>query len=175
MTTKKRDAGNGVEGILGGLGNLLEKLTELADKGEELKRSGQFDVKTGGDRDMKGVFGFSVKVGLGDDQPRVEPFGNIRRDEETGESVVREVAEPMVDVFEEADHLQVVAEMPGIGKKDVQLDLKDDVLTIHAEHGGKKYHKEVLLPRTCEAEGMAYTCRNGILEIKLASPAGRAD
>ena len=52
----------------------------------------------------------------------------------------------MVDVFEEEDHLLVLAELPGIGKDDIKVDLKDDVLTITAERGDKKYRKEVLLP-----------------------------
>ena len=50
---------------------------------------------------------------------KVEPFGNVRKDERTGRATVREVMEPPVDVFEEADHVLVVAEMPGVGAEDV--------------------------------------------------------
>ena len=73
-------------------------------------------------RDVKGVYGFSVKVGLGDKgdkEVKVEPFGNVRRDDKTGETVVQEIREPVVDVFEEKDHTLVVAEMPGVSTKDV--------------------------------------------------------
>jgi HSP20 family molecular chaperone IbpA len=31
----------------------------------------------------------------------------------------------MVDVFEEHDHVLVLAELPGIGKDDVQVEVKD--------------------------------------------------
>ena len=72
----------------------------------------------------------------------------------------------MVDVFEEEDHLLVVAELPGIGKEDVQIDVKDDVLTISAERGDKKYRKEVLLPRNVSKEKVQVSCNNGVLEIK---------
>ena len=68
----------------------------------------------------------------------------------------------MVDVFDEADHVLVVAEMPGIGEEDVQVELKDDILTISAERGDQKYRKEVLLPAAFPAESMSRTCRNGI-------------
>jgi HSP20 family protein len=72
----------------------------------------------------------------------------------------------MVDVFEEEDHLLVLAELPGIGKEDVAIELKDDVLTISAERGDKKYRKEVLLPRNVSKEKMQVSCNNGVLEIK---------
>jgi HSP20 family protein len=118
---------------------------------------------------VKGVYGFSVKVGLGDkgaQEVKVEPFGNVRRDERSGETVVQEIREPVVDVFEEKDHTLVVAEMPGISTKDVKLTVKDDLLTIYAEKKDKKYRKEVLLPRSYPREKMKVSCNNGILEIK---------
>jgi HSP20 family protein len=74
----------------------------------------------------------------------------------------------MVDVFDEGDHVLVVAEMPGVGEEDLQLELKDDVLIIAAERGEMKYRKEVLLPDTFSAGQMSHSCRNGVLEIKLA-------
>lgn len=154
----------GFDGILGGLTDLVEKLGELAEKGEQLSRTGEIEWK-GKEDNLKGVFGFSVKVGLGGEEVKVEPFGNIQKDEKTGQSVVREVCEPMVDVFEEKDYTLVVAEMPGIGPKDVHLHVKDDLLTIRAERGDKKYRKEVLLPRSYPREKMQVTCNNGILEI----------
>lgn len=156
-----------LEGILRGLGDLVEKLGTLAEKGEELKRSGEFDINTGG-KSGKAVYGFSVKMGLGDNQePTIEPFGNVRRDERTGETTVQEVTEPLVDVIEEVDHVLVLAEMPGVGDEDIRLDLAGDILTLHAEKGSKKYHKEILLPRAFTADKLEKTCRNGILEVKL--------
>ncbi|MFP3871184.1 MAG: Hsp20/alpha crystallin family protein [Syntrophobacteria bacterium] len=167
MSTKKerKDARKGgFEGILRGLTDLMEKLGDLAEKGEELSRTEQF--RWGEDKDLKGVCGFSVKVGLGGDEVKVEPFGNIRKDKTTGQAVVQEIREPVVDVFEEEDYTLIVAEMPGISAEDVQFELEDDLLIIHAESGEKKYRKEILLPRSCPKEKMTVTCNNGILEIK---------
>jgi len=151
-------------GILGGLGGLLEKLGELAEKGEELRRSGVLESK---DKRVQGVYGFSIKMGLGEDGLSVEPFGNVRKDEETGKTVVDEIREPLVDVFEEEDHVLVVAEMPGVSQDEVKLELADDILTINAEHGDKKYHKEVLLPAAFAADKMTHSCHNGVLEVKF--------
>jgi HSP20 family protein len=163
-TGRKSGGVGGLEVILSGISDFVEKLGELAEKGEKLSRTGQFQWK-GTEKDLKGVYGFSVKVGLGGEEVKVEPFGNIRRDEKSGEAVVHEIREPVVDVFEEKDHTLVVAEMPGIGEKDIQLEVKEDLLTIYAERGNLKYRKEVLLPRSYRKERMLVSCNNGILEI----------
>jgi HSP20 family protein len=169
MVEKKKDRNSpggmegGLGGILKGLGDLMGKLNELAETGRELSKTGEI---RGAGGQTRGIYGFSVKVGLGDEGPRIEPFGNIRRDVKSGRTEVQEVREPMVDVFEEDDHLLLLAELPGISKEDVRIDLKDDVLTISAERGDKKYRKEVLLPRSVPKEKMQVSCNNGVLEIK---------
>ena len=169
MTQRKSKSGksgeplqSGLGGILKGLGDLVEKLGELAEKGETLSRTGEFSTGKG----LKGVYGFSVKVVPGGEGFKVEPFGNIGPDKATGESVVHELREPMVDVFEEADHVLVVAEMPGIGPDDVRVEIRDDVLIISAEKGDKKYHKEVLLPQSFSRENLKISCQNGILQVR---------
>ena len=162
---KKEGKGSDFTGIFSGLTDLVEKLGELAEKGEKLAKTGEFHWE-GSEKGLKGIYGFSVKAGLGGEEVKVEPFGNIRKDRTTGESVVQEVREPIVDVFEEKDHTLVVAEMAGIGVDDVHLDVKDDLLTIYAEKKDKKYRKEVLLPGNYPKEKMLVSCNNGMLEIK---------
>lgn len=171
MTKKRSDnnpltgfeAGNG---ILKGLGDLIEKLGNLAENGEQLSETGEIH---GSGKDVKGIYGFTVKVGLGgDNKPRVEPFGNIRRDRESGRTVVQEVREPSVDIFEEDDHVLIVAEMPGIAVGDVQITVEEDLLTFSAEHGDKKYRKEVLLPVSSSREKTQVSCNNGVVEIKCS-------
>lgn len=167
MTKRQAETGLDVAlgGILKGLGGLVEKLGEIAETAGELSKSGEIHGP-GPDRAAKAVYGFTVKVGLGGEGVKVEPFGNIRRDEESGRSVVQEVTEPAVDVFEERDHTLVVSEMPGIGAEDVRLEVTDDLLTITAERGKKKYRKEVLLPGSFPRDKMQVSCTNGVLEIR---------
>jgi len=78
----------------------------------------------------------------------------------------QEFREPIVDILEADDHLLVQAELPGIGKKDVRIEYQDDVLTISAQRGDRKYRREVLLPGDLSQEKMRISCKNGILEIK---------
>ena len=60
----------GIGGILKGFGDLVEKLGDLAKTGEQLSRTGEIH---GAGKEVKGIYGFTVKVGLGDDGPRIEP------------------------------------------------------------------------------------------------------
>jgi HSP20 family protein len=151
----------GLGGIVRGLGDLIEKLNELSETGQELSQTGE--IRQG--EHVKGIYGFSVKVGLGG-KPSIEPFGNLYRDTRSGRTVVQEVREPMVDVIEEEDYVLVLAEMPGISAEDVRVEVKDDLLTVAADKKGKRYRKEILLPGNFVRERMQISCNNGVLEIK---------
>ncbi len=156
-----------VGGILGGLGNLIEKLSELAEKGKELRESGEFTSEEG---KVQGVYGFTIRTGLGKDGEediKVEPFGNVHKDRQTGKPVVHEVREPIVDLFDESDHVLVIAELPGVGAEDVRLELHSDLLIVEASKEDKKYRKEVHLPQAFADQKMTHTCHHGLLEIRL--------
>ena len=156
-----------VGGILNGLAELAEKLNALSEKGESLSEQGEFTVpsKKGG---IKGVYGFSLKMGLGEQggKIKVEPFGNIRKDEKTGEAVVQEIHEPLIDVFADDGGTTLIAEMPGVGPEDIHLDVQGDVLTISAQKGEKKYRKELLLKHVVTQKRIKVTCNNGIVTIR---------
>tara|TARA_Y100001933_G_C18877257_1_gene512470 strand:+ start:127 stop:666 length:540 start_codon:yes stop_codon:yes gene_type:complete len=158
-----------VEGILGGLGDILGKISELADKAETIQREGDFQTKDG--KEGRFHVGFNIRTmadAAGERSIEVEPFGNVSRDRSTGEASVSERREPPTDVFEEADHVLVVVEMPGIGEADASFTVEGDVLTISAESGAKRYHKEVLLPRAFDETAMSVNAVNGVFEVKFA-------
>jgi HSP20 family protein len=146
---------------LGGFLDLLSNLAEKAGEVGEFHRSGELGDDQKG---VKAVYGFSVRVG-GGGQPRIEKFGNVK---DSGQGpVVEEAREPMVDVFDEDEHLLVVAELPGVEAGDIHFEVKDDVLALGATHGDRKYGKEVLLPSAVKADAASSSYRNGVLEIKL--------
>lgn len=164
-TMRGRTASN-VNKMFGGLTDIAEKLHELSEKEESISRSGEFNMP--GSSGIKGVYGFTLRTGLGEkhDRMRVEPFGNIHKDRKTGRVTVQEIREPLVDVFTEKDATILIAEMPGIGVRDVQLDVQDDLLTLTAVHGDKKYRKEILLTHPTDNEKIKIKCNNGVVEIR---------
>jgi len=84
----------------------------------------------------------------------------------TRASAGHKLREPLVDIFEEENYLLVEAELPGIGERDVRIEFKNDVLTVSAQHGERRFRKEVLLPRDISLKQMQMSCKNGILRIK---------
>jgi HSP20 family protein len=157
-------------GFFSGMGKLIEQLGKLAQEAEQsggsLSKSGEF--KLGSDQNAKGVFGFTIKSGIGDKGPRVEPFGNIRKNEEGKLVAVREIREPMVDLFDEPGRLLIVAEVPGTEEANVKVEIDDDILLITTENGQPNYRKEMLLPASFTTDKLSFHCRNGILEIALS-------
>lgn len=74
--------------------------------------------------------------------------------------------EPLVDVFDEGDHLRIIAELPGVEEKDIKVSLKTDKLTISADTPNRKYHQAVTLP--CSPKGkLKKAYRKGVLEIRI--------
>jgi len=166
---KKSESGSGdvnkMGGVFrsfGGFMDLLSNLSDLAQEGGgELSRSGEIkDDKQG----VKAVYGFSVKVGLGG-KPVVEQFGNVKDDGHG--AVVEETREPLVDIFDEGDHLLVLAELPGVDADDITFEVEDDVLSLSAARGERKYQKEVVLPVAVLAKGATSSHRNGVFELTL--------
>lgn len=153
----------GLGGLFKGIGTLVELVSKMAEAGtEESTREGKIEALGG---KLQGVYGFSMRVGLGG-KPVIEQFGNVRETERGAE--VTETRDPLVDVLDEGDHLLVIAELPGIDEKDIQLHAEGDILEIAAVSKDRKYQKEILLPASVQPETIESSYRNGILEIKLA-------
>ncbi|NJK32193.1 MAG: Hsp20/alpha crystallin family protein [Deltaproteobacteria bacterium] len=154
--------------FLDGLTKLLETVERLAEKGQELRES--IDPNDPA-RQPRVHYGFSIRTAgqrNGEtSQFKVEPFGNLRRDKATGETVVDDTREPIVDVFNENGKVLVVAEMPGIDASHINLTLDKTTLTIQAINNDKKYRTQIELEHTVDISRKSITCNHGIIEITL--------
>ncbi len=90
---------------------------------------------------------------------------------------------PVVDIFEEADHLRIVAEIPGVKPENVKIAVEDNVLTIQgtkeqvAEEKTEKVHRyertygaferSFTLPGTVNAEAIKANYEHGLLTLTL--------
>lgn len=152
----------GLGGLFKGLGNFIDLLSEMVEEGEsEITRQGEFKVK--GLEKARGVYGFTVRTGLGG-IPRVEPFGNIRETERG--PIVTETREPLADIFDEGELILVVVELPGVAEEELEVDIQDDVLSLSTK-GEKKYVKEMLLPHLVDPATLTTCYKNGILELRV--------
>lgn len=149
-------------GLFKGIGNLIDLVSKLEEEGKgEVRREGGFTSPSG---KTKAIWGFSIKTAVGG-KPTVEPFGNVR--ETTKGPVVEEEREPIVDLFDEEDHLRIIAELPGVSEESITTEVKGDVLVIKAINSDRKYSKEVLLSGKVDPSSLTTSYKNGILEIKV--------
>ena len=169
-----RKGSSGVGGFIGGLTDLVDKLNQLAQKGEPISRTGSFDLGQPArdgrppGRAPRGVYGLSVRMGLGGEPPKVEKFGNIRRQEDSGEPIIEDEREPLVDVFDEGDQLMVLAEMPGVEARDVKVAVQGREMEPSAGRGDWRYRKRFELPSQADASTVKLSEKNGIVEIRCA-------
>ena len=118
-------------------------------------------------------------------RPVFRPFRLLEEVEEMARSAFDADMTPKTDMFEEDGHLVVKAEMPGISKKDLDICLENDILTIKAEKKEEKeegekgttnytrerrfgqYVRYMSLPTRVDAENITATLKKGLLEIKM--------
>jgi HSP20 family protein len=90
---------------------------------------------------------------------------------------------PAVNVIESNDHFKIEIAVPGLTKKDINIIIEKDVLTISASKEvklkeGEKYTRKEFsydnfkrtfqLPETVDAANIKATFKNGILEVAIA-------
>lgn len=95
---------------------------------------------------------------------------------------------PAVDIFETEKDVTVIAEMPGVSAKGIDVTLEDDVLTIRGmkasdekpegralllEYESGNYQRRFTVAETIDQENIKATVNNGMLRVVLpkAEPA----
>lgn len=119
---------------------------------------------------------------------RYEPWTLVSRFQQHIDRALGEVADsatvswiPRVDIHEEDERFVVVADLPGVEGKDIEITAEKDVLTIKGERRvEKKFSKDgferverasgsflrrFTLPETADAEAIKATHVNGVLEV----------
>jgi len=114
------------------------------------------------------VYGFRLEIGP-DGVPRIYEFGNVRRGGRAGPRImVSEEREPLVDIYEEADKIRIVAELPGVDENKIKVEALDDRrILIEASNHDRKYRKEVELPTEIDIDTAEAVYKNGVLEIRV--------
>lgn len=110
------------------------------------------------------VYGYSMTISP-DGKPVVREFGNVQPTRRGPQ--IKEEREPLVDVISTDGKVKVVAELPGVNKKDIKLHVLDDVLTISVDTPDRKYYKELELPTEVISKDASTSYKNGVLEVTL--------
>jgi len=90
---------------------------------------------------------------------------------------------PQVDIFEDDDSLTLVADMPGVKRDEIDIDLREGILTLngrvaephtpegwqplHSEHDVGGFARRFTLGERIAQEKISATLENGVLRVVL--------
>jgi HSP20 family protein len=102
---------------------------------------------------------------------------------ERGAVVPSEYREPFIDVMDGDKEIIATAEMPGLEKQDIKINVTEDMLEISAETKQEEkreekgyiyrerrsgsYYRAISLPSPVDPDNSKATYENGVLEIKM--------
>ncbi|HYL66361.1 MAG TPA: archaeal heat shock protein Hsp20 [Nitrosopumilaceae archaeon] len=109
-------------------------------------------------------YGYTMTIGP-DGKPVVKEYGNVK----SALLPTSDVREPFVDVLvdDKEKVLKLVAEMPGVEKKDIKIVVEGRTVNLDAEHGEKKYSAKVPIKQKVDEDSVKATYANGILEVRF--------
>ena len=93
---------------------------------------------------------------------------------------------PAVDLYEKDDHFVIKAELPGVDKKDIKIDLQDRLLTLSGERtydnevkeenyyrrerSYGKFQRAFTLPADVDSDKIKAEFKDGVLQIEVPKP-----
>ena len=93
---------------------------------------------------------------------------------------------PAVDLYEKDDHFVIKAELPGVDKNDIKVDLKDRVLTLSGERAydnevkeenyyrkersSGKFQRVFTLPADVDSDKITAEFKEGVLRVEVPKP-----
>jgi HSP20 family protein len=140
------------------------------------------------------------------DMARMSPFALMRRFSEEMDQYLEQIwadrsgsgiapaggglFSPPVEVVEREGQLVVRADLPGLTKDDVQVEVRDDVLLIAGERRSEQeerqggivrserrygtFRRQIPLPEGVNVEQATATFKDGVLEVAMPAPQGQA-
>jgi len=96
---------------------------------------------------------------------------------------------PAMDLMEAEDHLVLKADLPGLSEEDVQIEVRDNVLTVSGERKAEqeekrdgyyrversfgRFARSLTLPEGIDADAIEASFDKGVLEVRIPKPAER--
>ena len=93
---------------------------------------------------------------------------------------------PVVDIFDNDEKIVIKAELPGVDKKDIHVDVKDGILTLSGERSYEnevkeenyhrkerafgKFHRSFALPDGLNSDKIDADYKDGVLKVEIPKP-----
>lgn len=142
------------------LRDMLDELDRYFENFEnEIQQAMKENLNLGFRNSQPFVAGFSIKLGP-EGKPSMQIFGDSPV---SGDGYRSPLTEQTIDP--KSGTLRLVLDMPGVEKKDISVDARDDSAVITAEGPNRKYKAEISLKAPVLPESGKAEFRNGVLEI----------
>lgn len=142
----------------------FERLTEFFE--EEFNRmfkEPNFNLMDGFFKEKPFIYGFSISIDP-NGKPRIQEFGNVRSKGE--KTLISDKREPLIDIINNKDEIIIIAEIPGVSKEDIKLNVSEDSLIISVLNN-RKYYKELNFEEKIDPNSIQTSYKNGVLQVKL--------
>ena len=93
---------------------------------------------------------------------------------------------PVVDIYDHGEKIVIKAELPGVDKKDIHVDVKDGIMTLRGERSYEKevkeenyhkkerafgeFHRSFALPEGLDPNKIDADYKDGVLKIEIPKP-----
>jgi len=148
---------------------ILKEFNEIETMIKSGKLKGKWDIKQIDEPERKG---YVLQGRFWSAQP-VEPFEPFKpwrrrpmpkRPFAVQEKALKEIREPLTDVFDEDKAVKIYVELPGEEKDDIQLKVVEGKVEVKA----KKFYKMIEVPTSnVDIEKASSKYKNGVLEVTI--------
>ena len=120
------------------------------------------------DKENMRIYGWTYQVGP-DGQPHIKEFGNTPSMQNMTPVKQQRIGErePLIDIQEGEKEIYVTAELPGVEKKDINLEISENILKINVNSEKHPFFKELKLSTTLNENKTDASYNNGVLSITL--------
>lgn len=152
--------------------SIQRQFAEFEEMIKSGKLQGKWDVKK---IDEPGRKGYIIQGRFFSDQP-IEPFEPFeplgpwrrrpvpRRLFKAPKEALKEIREPLTDVFEDDKTVKIYVELPGEERDDIQLNVTEGRVEVKA----KKFYKGIEIPtENIDVEKTSSKYKNGVLEVTI--------
>lgn len=156
MKNRDESHDNNIGSIFKGLDRFINIVADMIEKDEnEVDISGTINDPEK-NKKIVGKYGVNIKLGG-------EKFGELKNIDK----IIPKVIEPMTDVFEEADKVIVVMELPMVVEADINLEINENIITINAASNENRYFKNIKLKFTPMPNSLKAKLNNSIYSIVI--------
>lgn len=75
--------------------------------------------------------------------------------------------EPLIDIFDEERHINIILELTGTTEEDIHIKLEENSLILSVDKSDRQWLKTILLPAKVDTMYLSKVYNNGILKVKL--------